>query len=101
MCVSLTFKRHMTLYGTMVCFINLVLKSMGLSYTPDSEHILEIAMSNKNKQSLYEVFYLHKRITSGMRMPSSPNLFNLYVICFQYLIIISRPLEHLNFFQEQ
>ena len=26
---------------------------------PDSEHIL-IAMCNKNKQSLYELFYLHK-----------------------------------------
>ena len=59
--VSLTFKRHMTLYGTMVCFINLVLKSMALSYTPDSEHLLEIAMCSKNKQSLYEVFHLHKK----------------------------------------
>ena len=37
-------KRHMTLYGTMVCFIRLILKSMDLSYTPDSEHILKIAM---------------------------------------------------------
>ena len=46
--VSSTFKRHMTLYGTMVCFINLILKSMVLSYTPDSEHILEIAMCSKN-----------------------------------------------------
>ena len=58
--VSLTFKRHMTLYGTMVCFISLVLKSVALTYTPDSEYILEIAMCSKNKQSLYEVFYLHK-----------------------------------------
>ena len=53
--VSLTFKRHMTLYGTMVCFISLVLKSMAFSYTPDSELILEIAVCSKNKQSLYEV----------------------------------------------
>ena len=59
--VSLTFKRHMTLYGTMVCFIRLVLKSMVLSYTPDSEHILEIATRSKNKQSLYEVFHLQKK----------------------------------------
>ena len=36
---SLSFNRHMTLYSTMVCFINLVLKSMTLSYTPDPEHI--------------------------------------------------------------
>ena len=33
----------MTLYGTKVCFINLVLKSIGFSYTPDSGHILEFA----------------------------------------------------------
>ena len=59
--VSLTFKRHMTLYGTIVCFITLVLISKALSYTPDSEHILEIAMCSKNKQSLYEVFHLHKK----------------------------------------
>ena len=59
--VSLTFKRHMTLYGTMVCFISLVLKSMAFSYIPDSEYILEIAMCSKNKQSLYEVFHLHKK----------------------------------------
>ena len=59
--VSLTFERHMTLYGTMICFINLVLKSMALSYTPDSEHILEIAMCSRNKKSLYEVFYLYKK----------------------------------------
>ena len=59
--VSLTFKRHMTLYGTMVCSIGLVLKSVALSYTPDSEHILEIAMGSKNKQSLYEVFHLHRK----------------------------------------
>ena len=45
----------------MVCFINLVLKSMVLSYTPDSEHILEIAMCSRNKKSLYEVFHLHKK----------------------------------------
>ena len=51
----------MTPYSTMVCFINLVLKSMALSYTPYSEHILEIAMCSKNKQSLYEVFHLHKK----------------------------------------
>ena len=59
--VSLTFKRNMTLYGTMVYFISLVLKSMVLSYTPDSEHILEIAMCSKNKQSLYEVFHLQEK----------------------------------------
>ena len=58
---SLTFKTHKTLYGTMVSFISLVLKSMALSYIPDSEHILEIAMCSKNKQSLYEVFHLHKK----------------------------------------
>ena len=51
----------MSLYSTMVCFINFVLKSMVLSYTPDSEHMLEIAMCSKNKQSLYEVFHLHKK----------------------------------------
>ena len=29
---------------------------------PDSEHILEIAMCSKNKQSLYEFFFhLHKK----------------------------------------
>ena len=61
MCVSLTFKRHMPLYGTMVCFISLVLKSMALSYTPESEHILEIAMCSKNKQSLYEVFHWYEK----------------------------------------
>ena len=59
--VSLTFERHMTLYGTMVCFISLVLKSVALSYTPDSEHILEIALCSNNKHSLYEVFHLHKK----------------------------------------
>ena len=58
---SLTFKRHMALYGTLVCFLSLVLKSIALSYTPDSEHILEIAMYSKNKQSSYEVFYLHEK----------------------------------------
>ena len=51
----------MALYGTMVCFINLVLKSMALSYTPDSEHILEIAMCSRNKKSLYEVFHFQKK----------------------------------------
>ena len=56
--VSLTFKRHMTLYGTMICFINLVLKSMALSHIPN---ILEIVMRRKNKKSLYEVFHLHKK----------------------------------------
>ena len=61
MCVSLTFKRHMTLYGIMVCFISLVLKSMAPSYTPDSEHILEIAMCSTNKQSLYEGFHLYEK----------------------------------------
>ena len=86
--VSLTFKRHMTLYGTMVCFVRLVLKSMTLSYRPDSEYILEIAMCGKNKQTLYEVVHLHKKITSGMHMPPSSDLFNLNVICFQYLIMI-------------
>ena len=34
---------------------------MALSHTPDSEHILEIVMCSKNKQSLYEVFHLHKK----------------------------------------
>ena len=34
---------------------------MALSHTPDSEYILEIAMCSKNKQSLYEVFHLHKK----------------------------------------
>ena len=34
-----------------VCFINLVLKSMVLSHTPDSEHILQIVMCSKNQQS--------------------------------------------------
>ena len=37
------------------------LKSMALSHTPDSEHILKIAMCSKNKQSLYEVFHFHKK----------------------------------------
>ena len=50
----------MTLYGT-ICFINLALKSMALSHTHDSEHILEIVMCSKNKQSLHEVFHLHKK----------------------------------------
>ena len=45
----------------MVCFINLVLKSMALSHTPDSEHILEIVMCSKNKQPLCEVLHLHKK----------------------------------------
>ena len=44
-------------YSTMVCLIDLVLQSMVLSYTPDREHILEIAMCSKNKQSLYEVLF--------------------------------------------
>ena len=39
----------------------IVLKSVALSYSPDSEHILKIAMCSKNKQSLYEVFHLHKK----------------------------------------
>ena len=34
---------------------------MTLSHTPDKEHILEIAMCSKNKQSLYEVFHLPKK----------------------------------------
>ena len=34
---------------------------MALSYTPDSEHILEVAMFSRNKKSLYEVFHLHKK----------------------------------------
>ena len=42
-------------------------------------------------------FICMKRITLGMRMPPSPTLFNFYVICFQYLIMIRRTLEHLNF----
>ena len=46
-------------------FINLILKSMALSYTPDSEHILEIA-----------------RIIPGMLMPPSPYPFHLYVFVF-------------------
>ena len=44
-----------------VCFINLVLKSVALSHTPDSEHILQIVMCSKNQQSLYEVFHLHEK----------------------------------------
>ena len=44
----------------MVCFINVVLKSMARSHTSDSEHILEI-MCSKNQQSLYDVFHLHKK----------------------------------------
>ena len=97
--VSLTFKRHMTvtLYGTMVCFISLVLKSMALSYTPDSEHISEIAPRSKIYSHCMKFFIYIKRITSGMRMSPSLNIFNLYVICFQYLIMIRRTLEHLNF----
>ena len=51
----------MTLYGTMVCFISLMLKSMALSYTPDSEDILDIPMCSRNKKSSYEVFHLHKK----------------------------------------
>ena len=35
-------------------FYKLSTKIKALSYTPDSEHILEIAMCSKNKQSLYE-----------------------------------------------
>ena len=34
---------------------------MTLSYTPDSEHVLEIAMCSKNKQSWHEVFHLNKK----------------------------------------
>ena len=34
---------------------------MALSYTPDLEHISEIAMCSRNKKSLYEVFHLHKK----------------------------------------
>ena len=34
---------------------------MALSYTPDSEHILEIAVYSSNRKSLYEVFHLHKK----------------------------------------
>ena len=34
---------------------------MVLSRKPDSEHILEIVMCSKNKQSLYEVFHLNKK----------------------------------------
>ena len=34
---------------------------MAFSYTPDSEHILEIVICSKNKQSLYEVFHLHEK----------------------------------------
>ena len=48
----------MTLYGTVVCFINLVLKPI---CTPDSEHILEFAMCGRNKKSLYEVLHLHEK----------------------------------------
>ena len=70
--VSCTFKRHMTLYGAMICFISLVLKSVAVSYTPYSEHVLEIAMCSKNEQSLYKVFTCIERITSGMRLPTLP-----------------------------
>ena len=59
---------------------------MALSNTPDSEHILEIAICSKNKQSLYEVFHLYKRITSGMCMPPSPNHALTYSI-FAFLVI--------------
>ena len=45
----------------MVCFINLVLKSIDLSHRPDSEHSSEIVMCGKYQQSLYEVFHLHKK----------------------------------------
>ena len=34
---------------------------MALLYTPDPEHILDIAMCSKNKHSLYEVFHLDKK----------------------------------------
>ena len=53
-------KAYDSVYGTMVCFISLVLKSVAL-YTSDSEHILEIAICSKNKQSLHEIFQLHKK----------------------------------------
>ena len=59
--VSLIFKRHLTPYGTKVCSIHLILKSMALSYTPDSEHILEITICGKNTQSLYKVFHLQRK----------------------------------------
>ena len=42
-------------------FHNLVLKSMALSHTLDSEDILEIVMCSKNQQLLYEVFHLHEK----------------------------------------
>ena len=51
---------------------------MALSHTPDSQHILKIVMCSKNQQPLYEVFHLHKKITSGMQTPSSPNLLKGY-----------------------
>ena len=34
---------------------------MAISYTPDSEHIFEIAMCSKNEESLYEIFYLQRK----------------------------------------
>ena len=76
--VSLTFKRHMTLYGTMVCFINVIIKSMSFSFYP--EHILEIAICSKNKQSLYEVFHLYKKdYISHLALTDS--MFMLFVFC--------------------
>ena len=48
------------LHNGMFHKLSLLLKSMALSYTHDSEHILEIAMCSKIK-SLYEVFHLHKK----------------------------------------
>ena len=50
---------------------------MPLSHTPDSEHILKTVMCSKNKHCM-KLFICIKRITSGMRMPSSPDLFNRY-----------------------
>ena len=51
----------MTLYGTMVCFISLLLKSMVLSYTPYSEHILEIATCSKKINSHCIKFFVCRK----------------------------------------
>ena len=49
----------MTLYGTMIRFKSLALKSMALSHTLDSEHILDIVMCSK--KCMYGVYYLQKK----------------------------------------
>ena len=65
------------------------LKSIVLSYTPNSEHILEIAPCGKKNSHCMKFFICIKKITSGMHMPPSPDLFNLHVICFQYLKMLT------------